>query len=441
VTTGPIAAGSAEAAGTLPYRAAFERLAASDGAAAWLMPLRREAIERFGLMGFPTVRHEAWRYTNVATLARTPFETASRATVRPEDLAALLHDDGEAARIVFVNGHHDPALSRPRAGIVVEPLAAALARGDADARALLARVAAAGDNPFTELNTALFSDGALLRVPQGVALEAPVHIVFVSAASGGAPAVSYPRCLLLAEPGSQAVVVESYVGLEGSSGLTSAVTEIDVREGAVLEHIRVQREPDGATHIGALHARVGRQASWTSHSLALGARLSRVEVRALLAGEGADVTLNGLYALKGSQHADHHTLVDHLAPHGTSRELYKGVLDGSSRGVFDGTVIVRPDAQKTDARQENRNLILSGDALVDTKPTLMINADDVKCSHAATIGQMDETSLFYLRSRGLGVEAARRLLIHAFIVDVLQRLSIASLRDALERALALEASS
>jgi Fe-S cluster assembly protein SufD len=437
VTIGPAAAGSADAAVTLPYRTAFERLAAGDGAGAWLLPLRREAIERFEMMGFPTFRHEAWRYTSVAALARVPFETAPRAKVTPGALAALLDDDGDAARVVFVNGHHEPALSRPRAGLSVAPLSAALGRPDGDLRELLARVAGPGDNPFTELNTALFSDGALLRVPRGTVLEAPVHVVFVSAPGGsGAPAVSYPRCLIVAEPGSQAVVVESHVGLEGSAGLTSAVTEIDVREGAVLQHIRIQREAVGATHIGALHARVGRQATWASHSLALGARLSRVEVRALLAAEGADVTLNGLYALKGSQHADHHTLVDHAAPHGTSRQLYKGVLDEASRGVFDGTVIVRPDAQKTDARQENRNLILSADALVDTKPTLMINADDVKCSHAATIGQMDETSLFYLRSRALGVEDARRLLIRAFIVDVLQRLPVAPLRDALEKALA-----
>jgi Fe-S cluster assembly protein SufD len=323
--------------------------------------------------------------------------------------------------------------------VSVEPLEPALGRDDA-ARALIGRLASPDDNPFTALNTALFGDGALVRVARGTVLEAPVHIVFVSTgdpiAGNGTPLVSHPRCLVVAEPASQAVLIESYVGIPGFAGFTNAVTEIDVRDGAVVEHVRVQRETAGTTHIGALNARLERQAAFTSHSIALGAGLSRVDIRAVLAGEGADATLNGLYVLHGSQHADHHTLLDHAAPHGTSRELYKGVLDGAARGVFDGTVIVRPDAQKTDSRQENRNLILSPDALVDTKPTLLINADDVKCSHAATIGQMDEASLFYLRSRALGVEDARRLLVRAFIVDVLQRLSAAPLRAALEEVLA-----
>lgn len=434
------AAGTPEAAPTLPYRHAFERRAAAAQTPAWLDAIRREALDRFETMGFPTTRHEAWRYTNVAPLARTPYETAPPRAIAAAALEALLHDDRLAARLVFVNGHHAPELSRPRAGVRIEPLASALARDDGLARERLGHLASPDDNPFTALNTTMFSDGALVRLPRGTALEAPVHIVFAStgdpASGNGQPIVSYPRCLIVAEEGSQAAVIESYVGTEGFNGLTNAVTEIDVHEGAVLEHTRVQREPAAASHIAALHARVGRQGSFTSHSLALGAKLSRVDVRALLAGEGADATLNGLYVLNGSQHADHHTLLDHVAPHGTSRELYKGVLGGQSRGVFDGTVIVRPDAQKTDSRQENRNLILSPDALVDTKPTLMINADDVKCSHAATIGQMDETSLFYLRSRALGMEAARRLLVHAFIVDVLQRLSVGPLRASLEEALA-----
>ncbi|MGH9869105.1 MAG: Fe-S cluster assembly protein SufD [Candidatus Polarisedimenticolia bacterium] len=416
------------------YVASFERRRTAGAEPAWLDQVRKDALASFAEQGFPTTKEEAWRYTSVAALARTPFEAAPQGA-RAEELDApelerLLLGDWDACRVVFVNGRHAPILSRG-AGALVEPLGAAIRRDEAALRGHLTQVAGPLDNPFTALNTALFEDGALVRIPRGTALPGPLHIVFVTT-SDGAPLVTYPRCLVVAEAGSQAALVESYVGAPATVSFTNTVTEIQVDEGATVEHTRVQRESPGVSHIGALHARLARNATLVSHAITLGASLSRIDVRAELAGTGADVTLNGLYVLSGSQHADHHTLVDHVAPHGTSRELYKGVLDGQSRGVFDGTIVVRQDAQKTDSRQENRNLILSGEALVDSKPTLRIHADDVKCSHAATIGQMDENAMFYLRTRALDPGAARQLLIHAFVVDVLSRLRVVPLRAALE---------
>jgi Fe-S cluster assembly protein SufD len=274
-------------------------------------------------------------------------------------------------------------------------------------------------------------DGRFLHVPRGTLLEEPIHVLFVQAGNG-TPAMTHPRNLVVAEQGAQASVVESYAGIDGGVTLTNAVTEIVVEEDAVVSHLRLERERPQAIHLGHVEATLGRSAAFVQQSVSLGGGLVRQDTNALLDGEGADATLDGLYVLSGTQHADHHTLIDHARPRGTSRELYKGVLDGRARGVFDGTIVVRPDAQKTDARQVNRNLLLSEDALADSKPTLLIHADDVKCSHAATIGQLEEQALFYLRSRALSEETARSLLIRAFIVDVLGRIRIEPVRAGLE---------
>jgi Fe-S cluster assembly protein SufD len=247
---------------------------------------------------------------------------------------------------------------------------------------------------------------------------------------------STPRNLIVAESGSQVTVVESYGGAGDSACFTNAVTEIVVGDGASVAHYKIERESERAFHVATIHARQGRGASFTSHSVALGGALVRNDIRSVLAGEGADCALNGLYLLRGRQHVDHHTVIDHAAPHGTSRELYKGVLDGSSRGVFDGKIIVRPDAQKTDAQQVNRNLIISDEALVDTKPQLEIRADDVKCTHAATIGRIDPEMLFYLRSRAIDERTARGMLLRAFVGDVLGRMKVEPLRAGLESLLA-----
>ena len=274
-------------------------------------------------------------------------------------------------------------------------------------------------------------DGAFIHVPKGVVVDEPVHLLFVSSTNGTA-VMSHPRNLIVVGEGSQVTVLESYAGLDAGASFTNVVTEIAAGDGAVVDHTLLQRDGEGAYHVGTVQARVGRGSSLSSHVISIGGALIRNDINVVLDGEGADCTLNGLYVTHGTQHVDNHTVIDHARPHGTSRELYKGVLEGRSRGIFDGTVIVRPDAQKTDARQVNRNLLLSDDALVDSKPTLLIRADDVKCSHAATIGQLEEDALFYLRSRGIGSGMARNILIQAFVSEILGRIRIEPVRTGLE---------
>jgi len=425
------------------YLAAFERLSGeAGGAGGWLAPIRRSAIERFAASGFPTTRDEAWRYTSVTPIAKTPF----RAAPRPDDgslprgsmrdVETLTFGGLGPRRIVLVNGHYSAALSSHALtgdGATILSLAAALASGSDLLPEHLARQAAADDGAFTALNTAFFPDGALVRIPDGVVVREPIHLVYVTApAPGSEPQVSHPRTLILAGERSQATIVESYVGLGADTSFTNAVTEVEAGPGSVIDHYKLERESPAAYHVGSMHVTLLRDSVFSSCSIALGGRLVRNDVTAVLDAEGADCTLNGLYVLTGDQHVDNHTFVDHARPHGTSRQLYKGVLDGRSRGVFDGMVVVRPDAQKTDSRQENRNLILSEEALVDTKPTLKIHADDVKCSHAATTGQMDEASMFYLRSRAIDVQTARRIMIHAFVSEMLSRINVAPIRSGLD---------
>ncbi len=263
----------------------------------------------------------------------------------------------------------------------------------------------------------------------GVALDRPIHIVYVSTGGGR---VASPRTVILAPRRSEARIVESYVGLGGGEGFTNAVTECVLEEGAILDHYRIQREARDAFHVASTRVTQARASAYRSHVVSLGGALARHDLTARLDGEGAECTLNGLYVVTGTQHMDHHTTVDHAQPHGTSHQLYKGVLDDRGRGVFDGMVIVREGAQKTDSRQENRNLILSEEALVDTKPTLRIHADDVKCSHAATTGQLDEASTFYLRSRALDPEAARRIMIHAFAGEIARGIRIDAVREGID---------
>ena len=431
-----------------PWVASFERLEkqrqterADDD---WLAASRRSALERFTETGFPTTREEAWRFTNVAPIGRLRFSPAGAPARGAHDtwrrwldevLFETLRADAAAGWIVFLDGHYDASLSRIADGPArLSSLARAIVE-DRDGVAPYLQGAgtrgkgASAAGPFTNLNTAFLQDGVFLSIPRGKICEQPIHIVYV--ATGAADCVVSPRTLIRASEGSQAIIVESYIG-RPARYFTNAVTQIDLEEGAVLEHCKLQREATEAFHVSATEVVMKRSSAFTSHSIALGGGLTRNDVSVLLDGEGADCTLNGLYVVSGDQHVDHHTLVDHARPHGTSRQLYKGVLDGRSRGVFDGLVVVRPGAQKTDSRQENRNLILSESALVDTKPTLRINADDVKCSHAATTGQLDEASTFYLRSRAIDPETARRIMIHAFVSDVLRRVRVGAIRDGLD---------
>jgi Fe-S cluster assembly protein SufD len=336
---------------------------------------------------------------------------------------------------VFVNGHYVPALSRQHAlprGSRVESLKSALARGD-ELDASVGRIAALDRHPFVALNTAFLDDGALVRLPDRAILEQPIHLLFVATGeANGRSIMAHPRVLVVVGANSQASIVETYAGPRGAQYFTNAVTEIMLGENAVFDHYTLQHESTEAYHIGSIHVQAQRSATYAAHGINLGGALVRNDVVALLNGEGVQCTLNGLYVADDRRLVDNHTTIDHAQPHCESRELYKGILAHRARGVFNGKIIVRPDAQKTDAKQTNRALLLSEDAQINTKPQLEIFANDVKCTHGAAVGQLDDEALFYLRSRGLSDAMARRLLIHAFTADVLNRLPLAAVRAGVE---------
>jgi Fe-S cluster assembly protein SufD len=419
------------------YRADFERLArdTADRAPAWLAARRQAAFERFAAEGFPTTRQEDWKYTSVAPIARQPYHLAGPAeAVGPAAIAPFAFGEPGWSQLVFVDGHYTAALSSLAGlpdGVRVASLAEALASDGALIEEHLGRHADDAASGFTALNTALLHDGALVYVPNGKIVDAPIHLLFVSTA-GDPLAATHPRVLVLLGRASAATVVESYVALGDAPYLTNAVTELVLGQGASLAHYKIMRESLAAYHIGTTEVYQPRDSVLTSFSIALGARLARNGLNVLLDAEGADCTLNGLYLVDSDRHVDNHTAVDHAKPHGTSRELYKGILDGKARGVFNGKVVVRPDAQKTDAQQTNRNILLSEEATIDTKPQLEIFADDVKCAHGAAVGQLDPQAVFYLRSRGLDPDAARRLLTYGFASEVTTQIKIEPLRAQLD---------
>ena len=404
---------------------------------AWLSEIRGAGFDRFRAAGFPGPRDESWKYTNVAPILRVPFAAAGEPR-RPGRGADVGVFSDEGPRIVFVNGRYAATLSSagpPAGGVEVTSLRDALSRQPASVQPHLAKIAREG-NAFADVNTALFEDGAFVRISAGAVLPDPIHLVFLSE-PGSSPTVSHVRNLVVAERGSQAAIVESWVGEPGGLSFTNAVTEVAVGEGAVLEFYKLERESLDAFHVATMEVLQKRDSSFTSHSITLGGALVRNDLNVRLDAPGAGCTLNGLFLGSGTQHLDNHTRIDHAEPHGTSRELYKGIMSGKSRGVFNGRIIVRPDAQKTDAMQTNRNLLLSKEALVNSEPALEIFADDVKCRHGSTIGQLDETAMFYLRSRGIGEEDARSLLVYAFASDVASRIRIAPLRAMVEEHLGL----
>lgn len=408
--------------------------------ASWTASLRRGAIEQFARMGFPTTREERWRTTSVVRIAKERFRLANGehgTKVQARDIERASLGISRGPLLVFVNGRLDRDLSVVAAlppGVRITSLAEAL-ENDLDLlEPALARQAPPEDHPFVALNTAFLSDGGFIFVPEGVLLEEPVRLVFLTTA-GDEPetttTMTHPRNLILAGPRTQVTVLESYAAVGEGVYFTNAVTEIVAGEGAIVEHDKVQREGERAFHIAVSAARLERGSALTSHAISLGGSLSRNEIDVRLGAEGAACTLNGLFLARGEQQTDTHTSIDHAKPECSSRELYKGILGGRARGVFDGKILVRPDARKTDARQVNRNLLLSEDALIDTTPQLEILNDDVKCSHAATIGRLDEEALFYLRSRGIDREAARVLLMNAFAGDVLAGIGPQALRRGL----------
>jgi Fe-S cluster assembly protein SufD len=345
----------------------------------------------------------------------------------------LTFDDRGAHRLVFVNGRYVPTLSSAKAlpaGAIVESLGQALER-DPEA---FERVFASKrhETTFAALNAAFMADGVHLRIPRGVAIEEPIHVYFVATL---ADAAIHPRNVVILDEGAQATVVEHYVGLDGAASFTNAITQAFLAGRASLAHYKVQQETTRGLHIAGIHVAQAHGSRFESHSIAQGAALSRNDITTSFDGEGCEAALDGLFVAGGRQHVDHHTHIDHAKPHGTSREYYKGILDGGARGVFNGKVIVHPGAQKSDAHLVSRNLLLSKTAEVDAKPELTIDADDVKCSHGATVGQLDLDGLFYLRSRGLPEALARALLIYAFAREIVDRIRVVPLRGALERVL------
>ena len=429
----------------------FERFAALAEARearepAWLRDIRRAAMDRFGELGFPTTKNEEWRFTNVAPIARTAFVPAKVPSGYPK---VGKSSDGspwitDCRTLAFINGRFDSKLSEigglPQ-GLKVGNLGDTLRDGKSPTgsalEAHLTRYADYRDHAFVALNTALFEDGALIEVAPDTAVKQPIVLWFFNL-PGDEPAMTHPRNLVLVGAGAQASFIEMHVCYHKATGpyFTNAVTEIIAGENAVVDYTRVQREADHGYHVGILQVEQGRSSSVTTHTISLGGRLDREEARAVLNGEGAEALLHGLYVIGGHQHVDNHTLIDHAKPHCASREVYKGVLDGHAAGVFNGKIAVRKDAQKTDSKQSNKNLLLSEDATINTKPQLEIFADDVKCTHGATIGQIDPEAVFYLRSRGIGLEDARNLLIQAFANDVLDRIKFEPLRFSLRETLA-----
>ena len=402
----------------------------------WLRTLRTTGMGAFEELGFPSTRLEDWRHTSVAAIARTEFHRPP-ASASVADLAVLdTIDFGHAfarRQLVFVNGRYAPDISSGGTaadGVQVRSLRETLDREPQLVQPYLDRQARGPGRPFAALNSAFLDDGAFISIPAGTVLTEPIHVVFLSA-PGSQPTASHPRVLVWAGRKSQATIIESYGGTSDAVYLTNAVTEVTLEDGAVVDHYRLQRESARAFHIGTLCATQGRATRFASHAISLGASLSRVDIRQVFAGEGGECVLNGLFLGSDRQHTDTHTWVDHAQPHCSTRELYKGIVDDKARGVFVGRILVRAGAQKTDAIQSNKNLILSREALVDSLPQLEILADDVKCKHGSTTGQLDPLALFYLRSRGIGEEAARALLTYAFASDVVQRIGVEALRAGL----------
>jgi len=365
-----------------------------DSDSAWLKAARRNAVDQFARLGFPTSHDEEWRFTSVAPITSSGFALATTAapTVTTRDLLPFGWDGELATRLVFVNGRCAAAGSSPR-GAQVSSLSRALANGDSTVEEHLTRIADRARHPFTALNTAFLSDGAVIHVPDNTTVTAPIHLLFLSAAEP-TQTMAHPRVLVVLGTNAQATIVESYGGVGGDRYFTNAVTEIVAGANASVQHYKVQREATSSFHVGSLYVEAAKDAHVSSHSIALGGALVRNDITVVLDGEGAGCTLNGVYVSDGERFVDNHTTIDHAKPHCGSRELYKGVLADRARAVFNGKIIVRPDAQKTDAKQTSKALLLSEDAQINTKPQLEIFANDVKCTHGAAVGQMDDDAIF-----------------------------------------------
>jgi Fe-S cluster assembly protein SufD len=421
--------------GLAPYRALFERVMSGRPGPGWLRARRQEAMARAEQRGFPGSHDEEWRFTSVAPIARTTFAAPAPGAVPEAGALAPLRVDDAAAELVFVDGRFVPELSRTgAAGVRVQSLTDVLESTPAVLEPHLARIAGP-DSVFADLNTALAVDGAVVVVADRAVVDRAIHLLYLSTA-GAAPSMSHVRTLIVAGRGSQSSIVQTWAGPDGAATLTTAVTEMLIEDDASVDHYRLQQEGDAAFHVSTVHACQQRGSRFTDHGLLLGGALSRNDVNVRLEGEGAECALDGLFLAGGSQHVDAHTVIDHAQPHATSRELYNGVVGGKARGVFHGRIVVRPDAQKTSAHQANHNLLLSRESLVNSTPALEIHADDVKCKHGSTTGQIDPQSLFYLRARGIGEDAARAMLVYAFAGEVIARVALPPVRRRLHGLLA-----
>ncbi len=411
------------------YKALFDARVLPDNA---LTQWRRAALDRFLATGFPTQRDEDWKYTTLRRLESRSFVPATPAPVAVDESGWV---EGAGARIVLANGHAIAALSTLSPlppGVTVAMLGQWLANDSDHAAAYLREQRHAATSAFEYLNAAFFDDGVVIDIADGVRVDQPVYVVHQMSAGNG---MSHPRILVRCGQDSQITLIEHYIGATDSESLINTFVSIDLSAGAKFSHYRLQQESTRSFHIGTVRAHLDRDSRYACRDIALGGTLARTQITATLAGTGAEATLQGLFAPGGSQHIDTYTLVDHAAAHTTSVEEYRGIADGRGRGVYRGKVIVRKDAQKIDSRQSSRNLLLSPTAEIDTRPELEIYANDVKCSHGATTGQLDATALFYLRSRGLSESEARALLIRAFAESILSTIESPPLRQHLERQL------
>ncbi|HKZ63286.1 MAG TPA: Fe-S cluster assembly protein SufD [Thermoplasmata archaeon] len=426
-----------------PYLSDFESLSKEfyESEPDWLRTVRAAGLARFRDVGFPTLKDEMWRYTNVAPIVKQRFvpsvglrgDGVSEDRVRPARLSQF-----EGSELLFLNGRYMPRLSKLKdlpPGVRVGSLSKMLAWQPNAVEGKLGRFARIEGSPFTALNAAFLQDGAFVEVPKGAFVEHPIHLLFL-ATFHPQPTASFLRNLIVVGEEGRVTVTESYVGLDEGVYLTNSVTEALVADRGRLDHYKLQRESEHAFHVGTLQIHQGRDSVVSDNSLSFGGAIVRNDVNAWFDGEGGELSLYGLYSTHGTQHVDNHTRIDHARPACTSRELYKGILDGRSRGIFYGNIIVHKDAQKTNAMQTNKNLLLSKDALADSIPGLQILANDVKCKHGSSIGQLDEAAIFYLRSRGLDAEAARALLTYAFAREVVDQVKVAAMHAVLSIQLA-----
>jgi len=417
------------------YAAEFERIAAGGTDPAWLPPLRRRALERFSALGFPGPKDEDWRFTSLAPIARRTYHRPPPGRAVPaSELRPHRHAEAGWTELVFLNGRLTPSsnIAGLPTGVRLGSLRRALEVDGAVLERHFGRHASAERSAFIALNTAMFEDGACLYVPPDTELAAPIHLLFVTDRNATG-SVIHPRSLVVLGRNARASVIETYLSLADTAHWSNPVTEVVLDDGAALELVRIQREAEAAFHLGTTQVHLARESRLTAFSISFGAAIGRHDLNVVMDGSGAESHLSGLYMAHGHQLLDNHTAVLHAHPNCASREVYKGILDGHSHGVFNGKVYVTPEAQKTDGKQTNRNLLLSDHARVDTKPQLEIFADDVKCTHGATVGRLDEVALFYLRSRGIGAEQARKLLTYAFAAEVLEEIPHATIRDRLER--------